>query len=104
MLLKSSTFSGSLITIGQVCIHLCSDGLNLSSLNHHLHRYDNCVLYELLDLPNDYHLNISMTFLTVKALSHYTQNCKDFFKKIVAVVKKVVVCMEEDCIFLRFHV
>ena len=41
-----------------------------------------------------------MTFLTVKALSHYTQNCKDLFKKIVAVVKKVVcMCMEDECIF-----
>ena len=49
-----------------------------------------------------------------EALTRYTQNCKDFSKKagenivtqikktvekIVAVVKKVVVCMEGNCVF-----
>ena len=52
-----------------------------------------------------------------EALTRYTQNCKDFSKKagenivtqikktvekIVAVVKKVVVCMEDNEIILRF--
>ena len=50
--------------------------------------------------------------------SYYTQNCKDFSKKplrkslpiyksvekIVAVVNNVVMCMEDNCIFLQFRV
>ena len=53
---------------------------------------------------------------SVEALTHYTQRCKDFSKKvgekivghiktvekIVAVEKKVVVYMEDNCIFCIF--
>ena len=53
---------------------------------------------------------------SVEALTHYTQKCKDFSKKfgekivahiktvekIVAVEKKVVVCMEDNYIFCSF--
>ena len=41
----------------------------------------------------------------VKALTHYTQNYKDFSKKVSEeiVAQKVVVCMEDNCI-LKFCV
>ena len=53
----------------------------------------------------------------LKCITHYTRNCKDFSKKIVVKIvayiknswknhcyceKKVVVCMEDNCIFCSF--